>query len=146
MRISAKLRSLSLSKNNDPSLTAAYCPLDLQREYKVPLGPMPWSANIVYGSASLKTQETPPGMVARNFQGPLLFKLCRVECNKNTNRLEISKGEYIGKTVYHQSRNAESTPKAEDGENYDFIVSYNLNETDSQGEISTHIIKLVICH
>ena len=66
-------------------------------------------------------------MAERNFQGPLLFKWCQVEYNKNTIRLEILKREYIGKT--------------EDGENYDFIVSYNLDETDSQGEISTHIIQ-----
>ena len=80
-------------------------------------------------------------MAERNFQGPLLFKWCQVEYNKNTNRLEILKREDISKTLYDTHRNAESTPKTEDGENYDFIVSYNLDETDSQGDISTHIIK-----
>lgn len=130
-----------LSTNNDLSLTAAYCPIDLQREGKVFVGHLPWSANTVYGGVGYKTQQIPPGVTARNFQAPLLFKWCRVEYNKKTNRLEIPKGEYIGKTLYHQSRDPESAPKVEDSEIYDFIVSCNLDETDSQGEISTHIIK-----
>ena len=132
-------RIYPLQTNNDLSLTAAYCSLDFQGAYKAVVKPVPWSANSVFGSAGYQTQQTPPGVAARNFQGPLLFKWCRVEYNKKTNRLEIPKGEYIGKTFY-QSRSAESTPKAEDGENYDFIVSCNLDETDSQGEISTHIV------
>ena len=126
--------------NDDRSLTSAYCPLDLQGEGKAIVGPLPWSANIVYGSAGFKTTQTPPGVAARNIKGPLLFKSCRVDYNKKTNRLEIRKGEYIGKTVYH-SRNAESTPNVEGGEYYDIIVNCNLDEIDSQGEISICIIK-----
>jgi len=109
-------------------------------EGKAIVGPLPWSANIVYGSAGFKTTQTPPGVAARNIKGPLLFKSCRVDYNKKTNRLEIRKGEYIGKTVYH-SRNAESTPNVEGGEYYDIIVNCNLDEIDSQGEISICIIK-----
>lgn len=130
-----------LSTNNVLSQTAEYCPLDLQREYKALVGPVPQSANILYGGVGYQTRQTPSGVAARNFQGPLLFKYCRVDYNKKTNRLEIPKGEYIGKTLYHPSRDAPSAPEAEDGENYEFIVNCNLDETDSQGEISTHIIK-----
>ena len=65
---------------------------------------------------------------------------CWLQQKKN-NRLEIPKGEYIGKTVYHSSRNSESTPKVEGGEYYDIIVNSNLDEIDSQGEISICIIK-----
>ena len=80
-------------------------------------------------------------MAARTSQGPLLFKWCRVEYNKNTNRLEIPKGEYIGKTLYQPNRDAPPAPKAKDGEYDDSIVVCNSNETDSQGDINTHIIK-----
>ena len=97
------------------------------------MGPLPWSTNIVYGGVEFKTHRTPPGVAARNYQGPLLFKWCRVEYNKKTNRLEIPKGEYVGKTLYAYNRDA---PAEEDGDNYmhDFIVNCSLDETDSQGD------------
>ena len=85
----------------------------------------------MYGSVGYKATEIPAVVPARNIKGPVLFKFCRVEYNKKTNRLEIAKGEYIGKTLY---RSAESTPEKESGEYYDFIVNYNLDEVDSQGE------------
>lgn len=131
---------LPLSKNNDRSQTATYCPLDLQEEYNARVDPLPWSASIVYGTAGFKTTQTPPTVAARNIQGPLLFKCCRVDYNKKNNRLEIPKGEYIGKVV-HCNRNVDSTPKAEDSEYDDIIVNSSLDEIDSQGETSTHIIK-----
>ena len=111
--------------DNDRSLTAAYCQLDLQRECKAFEGPLPWSANIVYGSAGF-----PASVTARNAQGPLFFKWCRVDYNKKTNRLEISKRESAGKTVYY-SRDAEA--KREDCECCDIIANSNLVEIDSQG-------------
>ena len=132
---------LPLSKNNDRSQTAAYCPLDLQEGYNARVDPLPWSASIVYGTAGFKTTQTPPTVAARNIQGPLLFKCCRVDYNnKKNNRLEIPKGEYIGKIV-HCTRNTDSTPKAEDSEYDDIIVNSSLDEIDSQGETSIHIIK-----
>ena len=134
------LRCLSLSINDDRSLASAYCPLDLQREGNVFVGPLPLSANIVYGSAGFKTTKTPPEGAERNIKGPLLFKSCRVDYNKKTNRLEIRKGEYIGKTLYG-GRKGESPSKAEGGEYYDTIVNCNLDEIDFQGEISICIIK-----
>ena len=126
----------NITIGNDRSLTEAYCQLDLQREAKAFIGPLPRSANIVYGSLGFKTKQIPSGVAKRNIKGPLLFKWCRVEYNKNTNRLEIPKGEYIGKTCY---RTAESTPKAEDDEYCDIIVNCNLDEIDSQGKISIYI-------
>ena len=111
--------------NDNSALTVAYCTLDLQRECKAHVGPLPRSANIVYGSAGSQGS-----VAARNFKAPLLFKWCRVDYNKKTNRLEISNGEYIGKTVYY-SRDAEA--KREDCEYCDIIANSNLVEIDSQG-------------
>ena len=110
---------------NDCSLTAAYCPLDLQRECKAFEGPLPRSTSVVHGSAG-----PPASLAARNFQAPLLLKWCRVDYNKKSNRLEIPKGEYIGKTVYY-SRDAEA--KREDCEYCDIMANSNLVEIDSQG-------------
>ena len=89
------------------------------------------SADIVYGSTGYKRTQTPPEVVARNIRGPLLFKCCRVDYNKKTNRLEIPKGVYIGKTV--NKRTADSTPEEEDAEYYYITVNSNLDEIDSSG-------------
>lgn len=63
---------------------------------------------------------------------------CWLQQKKNW--LEILKGEYIGKIV-HCTRDADSTPKAEDSKYDDIIVKSSLDEIDSEGETSTHIIK-----
>ena len=39
----------------------------------------------------------PPGVATRNVRGSILFKCCCVNNNKETKRLEIPRGEYIGK-------------------------------------------------
>ena len=41
----------------------------------------------------------PPDAAKKNSQAPFLFKCCRVDYNKETNRLEICKGEYAGNVV-----------------------------------------------
>lgn len=41
----------------------------------------------------------PPEVASRTVQAPFLFKCCRVGYNKEANRLEIRKGEYVGKTI-----------------------------------------------
>ena len=40
---------------------------------------------------------TPPGVAKRNSWGPILFKHCRVQYNKKTKKLELMKGEFVGK-------------------------------------------------
>ena len=45
-----------------------------------------------------KTIEIPPNIATRlNTRGPILFKCCRVVFNKETNRLELSAQEVVGK-------------------------------------------------
>ena len=41
----------------------------------------------------------PPGVSIRDEWGPILFKCCHVNYNKENNRLEIKKGEFVGKTA-----------------------------------------------
>ena len=44
--------------------------------------------------------DIPPTIAPRkNTRGPFLFQCCRVVFNKETNRLELPKGEVVGKTV-----------------------------------------------
>ena len=38
-------------------------------------------------------------LISRSSPAPILFKCCRVDFNKETNRLEIRKGEFISKTA-----------------------------------------------
>ena len=38
-------------------------------------------------------------MASRTSAAPILFKCCHVDYLKDENRLEIRKGEYVGKTV-----------------------------------------------
>lgn len=73
----------------------------------------------------------PPDAAARNTQAPFLFKCCRVEYNKETNRLEICKGEYVGKVVSHRSMDAPCGE--EDTEDDDTLVEAT-DQTDLPGE------------
>ena len=44
--------------------------------------------------------DIPPSIAARkNTRGPFLFQCCRVVFNKETNRLELQKGEVVGKPI-----------------------------------------------
>ena len=44
--------------------------------------------------------DIPPTIATRkNTRGPFLFQCCRVVFNKETNRLELQKGEVVGKPV-----------------------------------------------
>ena len=49
--------------------------------------------------AHCKGTHIPPEVASRTVRAPFLFKCCRVGYNKEANRLEIRKGEYVGKTV-----------------------------------------------
>ena len=52
--------------------------------------------------AHFKGTYIPPEVASRTVRAPLLFKCCRVGYNKEANRLEIRKGEFVGKTVTEQ--------------------------------------------
>ena len=49
---------------------------------------------------SIRMRDIPPNIAPRkNNRGPFLFQCCRVVFNKERNRLELPKGEVVGKTV-----------------------------------------------
>lgn len=106
----------------------------MQAEINTTLG-APLCGDLVFSDMSghIKLKTIPPGVATRNTPGPLLFKCCKVTYNKETQRLEIPKGEYIGKTVV-KNRDAESAPKEEDHVEYDVtFVKLGLDTTDSPG-------------
>ena len=74
----------------------------------------------------------PPDAVARNTRAPFLFKCCHVEYNEAANRLEISKGEYVGKVVTTQ-RDMD-TPSSEEDTEYDDILVEATDQTDLPGK------------
>ena len=47
-----------------------------------------------------KNVNIPPNIATRaNTRGPILFQCCRVVLNKDKNRLELPKGEFVGRPV-----------------------------------------------
>ncbi|KAL9985265.1 hypothetical protein ACROYT_G007645 [Oculina patagonica] len=87
-----------------------------ENELAAALAPSPKSAEVLSSlvNARYKGTSIPPGVAARNIRGPLLFKCCHATYNKETRRLEIPKGEYIGKTVNKTQRATDPAPKEED--------------------------------
>ena len=79
----------------------------------------------------------PPDAAARNSQAPFLFKCCRVDYNKETNRLEICKREYVGKVVT-QHRDVDAPCSEEDAE-YDGILVEATDQTDLPGKCSRYV-------
>ena len=73
----------------------------------------------------------PPELASRNSQAPFLFKCCHVDYIKKDNRLEIRKGEYVGKTVTRDIFPNESTE--ENADENDTLVEIYTDETDSPG-------------
>ena len=106
---------------------------DLQMELDAGIE-FPSIARILVPNASAHYKETiiPHGVAARNVRGPLLFKCCRVDYNKESNRLEIHKGDYVGKTVT-TTRETGRPLKEEDGEYDDTVVNLHTDETDFPG-------------
>ena len=88
----------------------------------------------------------PPDAAARNSQAPFLFKCCRVDYNKETNRLEISKGEYVGKVVTKRHRNIASEATCSDEDEEADVEDYNntmvetTDQTDSPGKCNRYVI------
>ena len=79
----------------------------------------------------------PPDAAARNTEAPFLFKCCRVGYNKETNRLEICKGEYVGKVVtLHRAVDA---PFSEEGAEYDDTPVETTGQTDLPGKCNRYV-------
>ena len=70
-----------------------------QREIEAGLEPPSQFSNVLKAKLHGKYKETltPPGVAIRNAWGPILFKYCRVQYNREQKRLEIMKGEFAGK-------------------------------------------------
>ena len=79
----------------------------------------------------------PPDAAARNSKAPFLFKCCKVNYNKETNRLEIPKGEYVGKVVI-QHRDVDAT--CEEDSEYDDTVVETTDQTDLPGKCNRYVI------
>ena len=78
-----------------------------------------------------KNVNIPPNIATRaNTRGPFLFQCCRVVLNKETNRLELPKGEVVGKTV-------RSKDEEKEAENENTAVSLvEDKESNLMGKIS----------
>ena len=83
-----------------------------------------------------------PDAAARNTEAPFLFKCCRVDYNKETNRLEIFKGEYVGKVVTHH-RAVDAPFSEEDAECDDTLVE-TTDQTDLPGKCNRYVRKNII--
>ena len=75
----------------------------------------------------------PPEVASRNSAAPILFKCCHADYLKDENRLEIRKGEYVGKTVCRDMFGGD--PTEEDPE-YDstYVEIYSEDQTDLPGK------------
>ena len=69
----------------------------------------------------------PPEVVSRTSKAPFLFKCCRVGYDKETNRLEIRKGEYVGKRV---TTSLGSKTNMQYSDYVDIMVDVDMDEYD----------------
>ena len=79
----------------------------------------------------------PPDVAARNSQAPFLFKCCRVDYNKETNRLEIRKGEYVRRRV---KGGIYAACSEEDAEDNDIVVKTTDQTADFLGKCKRYVI------
>ena len=68
--------------------------MEVDGEVNIPVHPL---AQL---KGKFKKSNIPPKIASRNTRGPFLFKCCRVIYNKEENRLELRKGEVVGKNVF----------------------------------------------
>ena len=66
-----------------------------------------------------KKTSTPPEDAIRDSWGPILFKHCRVQYNKETKKLELMKGEFVGKYKIKRAMSLVKDRKCEVVFNYD---------------------------
>ena len=82
-----------------------------------------------------KKRVIPPKMAKRNTRGPFLFKVCRVVYNEQTNRLELPKGEIVGKSVHR----AVDEEDEEDEEYQNTVAGLESGERDLAGTVKIYI-------
>ena len=116
---------------------------DLQREMAAEVGNLPPSLQFLNlnRNSPLRIRPTEtyiPPAAMRNSQAPFLFKCCRVDYNKETNRLEIRKGDYVGKVVT-QASDVDTTGSEEDAVDDDILVE-TRDQTDLPGKCNRYVI------
>ena len=77
-----------------------------------------------------KEKSTPPEVAIRNSWGPILFKHCRVQYNKETKKLEIIKAEFVGKYKITRATSLVKEWKCEVVFNYDDDDDDDVKEND----------------
>ena len=75
----------------------------------------------------------PPEVASRTVRAPFLFKCCHVGYNTEANRLEIRKGEYVGKTVSAEPVSATRLQDAQYGDPLPVEISTD-EDVDLSGE------------
>ena len=80
-------------------------------------------------------------LASRPAHAPLLYKCCAVDYIKEENRLEIRKGEYVGKVVAKYTT-AEGLVKRDDEDYDNTSVEIFSDGTDAPGEI----FRYFLCH
>jgi len=83
-------------------------------------------------------------VASRTVRAPFLFKCCRVGYNKEVNRLEIRKGEYVGKTVTAELDHATKMQDAEYGDSLPVEIYMDEDGDLSDSLTAEDIVKLDI--
>ena len=84
-----------------------------------------------------KQTYTPPELASRTSIAPFLFKCCRVGYNKESRRLEIRKGEYVGKKV---TTELGRRTNLQDSEYVDITVDVDTDDDDDMSGKKKFII------
>ncbi|XP_073240249.1 uncharacterized protein [Porites lutea] len=93
-----------------------------------------------------KNVTIPPNIATRaNTRGPILFQCCRVVLNKDKNRLELPKGEFVGKPVNRGKEEEEeykNTAVSLVGDMESSLIDSFTNEDSTKlEEITTSVLK-----
>ena len=73
-------------------------------------------------------------MAKRNAWGPILFKYCRVQYNREKKRLEIMEGEFVGK------RKPTRDMRPFEEELYDDDASTDEDDNDDDGQVPFDVV------
>lgn len=82
----------------------------------------------------------PAELASRTASAPLLFKCCNVDYIKEESRLEIKKGEYVGKVVTRDTT-AENPVKGDDEDYENTLVEIFSDETDAPAPLTPEDVK-----
>ncbi|CAH3174123.1 unnamed protein product, partial [Porites lobata] len=115
--------------------------MEVDGEVNVPVHPL----------AQLKAKigkcKIPPKIARRNTRGPFLFKCCRVIYNKEKNRLELPRGELVGKTIFRGDEDDEddeeyknSAVSLEDGEETNLTDSFTTEDSAKLEDIKKSVL------